>query len=280
MLSKIIEDWLNDILGTIQQWLIDSAWKITGSMENAFLLEKSVITPNVISDAYWYIYATCTLILIIKLLWKGGKVYIMYRDGDPEVSPMTMLTGAGMSLGVSVAFPVLYPMLVGVTIRIAQALVYAATGNWEFSDIQISDIVKLKAILELKAKTLSVLIAVVAYGIMLLVINYQLLLRGAELLIFRLGVPFASLDLVNSDGNIWKNYINILFRLMLLSIVQVFCMTIGLLLFESGTLNWAIAFELAAVSGPKIMAQFFPAQSGGLSQKAAAVASVARLVVH
>lgn len=129
-------------------------------------------------------------------------------------------------------------------------------------------------------KTLSSLFAVVTYGIMLLVINYQLLLRGAELLIFRLGIPFASLDLVNSDGSIWKNYINILFRMMLLSIAQVFCMVIGLLIFVDGSITWAIAFELAAVSGPKLMAQFFPAQSSGLSQKAAAVASVARLVIH
>lgn len=280
MLSKIIEDWLNDLVGNVQQWLIDGAWKITGCMKDAFLLENGVLTPSVISDAYWYIYVTCTVILAAKLLWKGFKVYILNRDGEPEVPPMTLITGAGMSLGVSVAFPILYPILIDVTMRIAQALVYAATGNWKFADVQLGEIVKLEDYLDVAGKTLSSLFAVVTYGIMLLVINYQLLLRGAELLIFRLGIPFASLDLVNSDGSTWKNYINILFRMMLLSIAQVFCMVIGLLVFVDGSIMWAIAFELAAVSGPKLMAQFFPAQSGGLSQKAAAVASVARLVIH
>ena len=249
-------------------------------MKDAFLLENGVLTPSVISDAYWYIYVTCTVILAVKLLWKGFKVYILNRDGEPEVPPMTLITGAGMSLGVSVAFPILYPILIDVTMRIAQALVYAATGSWKFADVQLSEIVKLEDFLDVAGKTLSSLFAVVTYGIMLLVINYQLLLRGAELLIFRLGIPFASLDLVNSDGSIWKNYINILFRMMLLSIAQVFCMVIGLLIFVDGSITWAIAFELAAVSGPKLMAQFFPAQSSGLSQKAAAVASVARLVIH
>ena len=278
MLSRIIEDWAIDLVADVQQWLIDSAWKITGCMENAFLLEKSVLTPSVISDAYWYLYIACTVILLAKLLWKGAKVYIMYRDGDPEVPPMTLLTGAGMALGVSAAFPVLYPILIDVTMRIAQALVYAATGNWGYTTVEIADILSLSDFIA--DKGLSMIIAALAYGVMLIVINFQLLIRGVELMVFRLGVPFASMDLVNSDGNIWKNYINILFRMMLLSIVQVFCMVIGLLLFSDGNLTWALAFEVAAVSGPKLMAQFFPAQSGGLSQKAAAVASVARLVIH
>lgn len=278
MLSKIIEDWAIDLVADVQQWLIDSAWKITGCMENAFQLENSVLTPSVISDAYWYLYIACTVILALKLLWKGFKIYILTRDGEPEVPPMTLITGAGMSLGVSVAFPILYPILIDVTMRIAQALVYAATGNWGYTDVEIADILSLGDFAA--DKGLSMIIAALAYGVMLIVINFQLLLRGAELLIFRLGIPFASMDLVNSDGNVWKNYINILFRMMLLSIAQVFCMVIGLLLFSDGNLTWAIAFELAAVSGPKLMAQFFPAQSGGLSQKAAAVASVARLIIH
>lgn len=278
MLSKIIEDWAVDLVADVQQWLIDSAWKITGCMENAFQLENSVLTPSVISDAYWYLYIACTVILALKLLWKGFKIYILNRDGEPEVPPMTLITGAGMSLGVSVAFPILYPILIDVTVRIAQALVYAATGNWGYTDVEIADILSLSDFIA--DKGLSMVIAAFAYGVMLITINFQLLLRGAELLIFRLGIPFASMDLVNSDGNVWKNYINILFRMMLLSIAQVFCMVIGLLLFSDGNLTWAIAFELAAVSGPKLMAQFFPAQSGGLSQKAAAVASVARLVIH
>lgn len=278
MLSKILEDWLTDIVGNIQQWLIDSAWKITGCMENALLLEKSVITPSVISDAYWYLYIACTTILALKLIWKGVKVYILNRDGDPEVSPTTLLTGAAAALGVSVAFPILYPILVNLTLHIAEALVYAATGSWEYAQIQIGSMIDLVGTIAVAKNTLG--LAALAYGVMLFVINFQLLMRGAELLIFRLGVPFASLDLVNSDGNLWKNYINILFRMMLLSIVQVFCMTIGLLLFSDGSITWALAFEMAAVSGPKILAQFFPAQAGGVGQKAAAMASVVRLVVQ
>ena len=104
--------------------------------------------------------------------------------------------------------------------------------------------------------------------------------QGVELLIFRLGIPFAVVGLVNSDGGAWKPYIQMLFKQAATILVQYFCIVIGTYVISTLTITGivvGIAFEVTAFTAPRLLAQFMPPSGGsGLAQKAHTIAMVMR----
>lgn len=294
---KIVESFISDAFLNCQNWLADLGMdKLGGLVLSSLCLEQGkysvpeLLSENAVTTAYWAVYGIAFTILLLKLLWKGFKVYILEQDGDADVSPFHLLKGSGMVLGCAAAFPVLYQILVNVILYIGQKIVEVfqstivtpgmediiydpVSGTWGF----------MRELLEIGgAYILGGLVFLILYGIL----YFKLLVRGVELLVFRLGIPFAAMDQVNSDGGMWKNYIQILFRQAALSLTQIVLLTLGMmcisLLGSSGpSLVTGIGFTAAALGAPKLMAQIFPpvGGGGGFTQKAYVAATVVRMFV-
>lgn len=294
---KILLEFISDAFLNCQDWIAGLGMnKLGGLVLSSLCLEKGsysvpeLLSENAVEKAYWAVYGIAFTLLLLKLLWKGFKVYILERDGDADASPFHLLAGSGMALGCAAAFPVLYPILVDAVLYIGEKIVEAfqsaivtpgmedivydlGTGTWGW----------LRELLEIGG---AYVVGGLAYLILYAILYFKLLVRGVELLVFRLGIPFAAMDLVNSDGGMWKNYIQILFRQAALSLTQIVLLTLGMmciaLLGSSGSsLIIGISFAVAALGAPKLMAQIFPPVSGGSGfvQKAYVVGSVARLFV-
>ncbi len=102
----------------------------------------------------------------------------------------------------------------------------------------------------------------------------QLLKRGIDLLILRLGVPIATAGLVDSDGGVWKPYIKIFFQAMFTTVIQLFLIELALAILMAQTatlwgLVWALVAMQAALKTPQLMQQLLVSTGagGGVGQK-------------
>lgn len=277
--QSIMNSLVNDYL-TGFETMIGSLFSSTFHIESLPGLDTTVLSTEIVNTTTTALYGFMVVLLALKLIWKGFSVYILWRDGDAENSPGEMLLGAVFAMIVAIAFPLLYDICVDVVMEISSVTMsflgfsshYAQGSNWLLDVINTfqgnSDCGWALALLS------------IVYIIVLIVLIFKLLAQGVELLIYRLGVPFAVVGLVNSDGGAWKPYIQMLFKQAATILVQYYCVVVGTRVISSLTLTSivvGIAFELGAFAAPKLMAQFMaPSGGGGLAQKAHTIAMVVR----
>lgn len=100
-------------------------------------------------------------------------------------------------------------------------------------------------------------------------IHPKLLQRGIELLILRLGVPIACIGLLDSDYGLFQGYMQLIFRTLFASVLQICLFSISLKLVVDADLFsvlLSIAFLYTAYSGPSLLQQILiPGGRGGVS---------------
>ena len=97
---------------------------------------------------------------------------------------------------------------------------------------------------------------------------FQFLMRGLEILILRVGMPFACVGLLDNDKGIFKPYMNKFFQSIFASIIQIaLCkLGIGLMLNIGVNINmfWGIACLILSIKTPRFLSEFLiPAGSSG-----------------
>ena len=286
---NIFQIFFKDLLNAIIHKYLKAFEDMVGSLfRSAFMIEtlpgieSTVLSVVVVQNAFQVMYGFMVGLLALKLLWKGFKVYILWRDGDSETPPGEMVIGAVFAMIIAVAFPLLYEIAVSVVMEISDALLGVLgfggstnTGNW------VTNVIGNYEILPDQGE-LAVIFLSVVFLVILMVLIGKLLLQGAELLIWRLGVPLAVIGLVDSDGGAWKPYIQMLFRNLATLLVQYFCIILGTHLIAGNTitgLSMGIGFEILAFSAPKLLSQFMipSGGGGGFSQKLSTAAMVIRV---
>lgn len=286
---NIFQAFFKDLLNAMVNQYLTAFEVMVGSLfRSAFMLEtlpgidSAVLSVVVVQHAFNVIYGFMVLLLALKLLWKGFKVYILWRDGEAETPPGEMVIGAVFGMIIAVAFPVLYEIAVSVAMEISDALLSVLSvggstnsGNW------LTNVISNFKVLPDASDPTFVLLTVI-FLVILIVLIGKLLLQGAELLIWRLGVPLAVIGLVDSDGGAWKPYIQMLFRELATLLVQYFCIILGTHLIAGHTttgVSMGIAFEILAFNAPKLLSQFMipSGGGGGFSQKLSTAAMVIRV---
>lgn len=209
---------------------------------------------------YWYIYGVVASFVILKFLWKGFSIYILWRDGDADSSPQGMLTGAIQATVFIVAFPALYNIMVDVTLEI---------GNGILSILGIGLEATLGAITVASFGLFNILVFLI-FLVVAFVLRVKLIGRGFELLIMRIGVPFACLGLLDSDYGVFKSYMQTFYRALFTTVIQVAMLDISFLLMEGENFVLGFASIGTAFNAPLLMQQFLVAigrGGGGLTQK-------------
>lgn len=280
-LEDLLKALVDEILGGLQN-LFGDLFHCTFFLEDMIGLGGTVLTPESISAGYGALYAFMVCLLIAKLLWKGINVYILWRDGESETPPGEMVLGAILAIITAVAFPILYELSVSIAREILDTLCAAMFSEYPGWIEDCLDFVKSMFTPQGNALTNSLLMLWLAilYLIVYLAMIFVMLKQGAELLIFRLGIPFAAIGLVNSDGGSWKPYIQTFFRMLATAVVRFFCLYLGMHLYASFDLAGTIVgiiFTMLAFSAPTLLAQFLaPKGGGGTMQNIQALASVVK----
>jgi hypothetical protein len=253
--------------------LLDSAFKaldksFLGTLEGMFHVElllggsADYLTATSVNVAFNYLYLISVGLITLKFLFKGFEVYILWRDGDADASPQSMVVGAVQALVVTAVFPTLYDVMAEVTLQLTRGLM-SIFGAGQAGDHWLPTALMagtgLLGLIELLFALVFVILAVV--------LTVKLIGRGFELLILRLGIPFACVGLVDSDGGVFKSYMQIFYKTVLTSVIQTVFLTLAFRVVSGLTLPNLIcgtALVTTALSTPVIMQQILaPSRAGG-----------------
>ena len=235
--------------------------------------DAAPLSGGMLEDLYAFIYAAACALVVLKFLFRGFQIYILWRGGDADVAPRDMLVGMLQAAFVMAAFPLLYDAG-------ADVFTWFAAGVMGRLGAQSNSIA---ALLTLRATggVMSTLIGILF--IMVFVLWIKLVAQGFELLVLRMGVPLAALGLIDSDAALFKNYMQVFAKTGFTVVIQVSLMSLAFrLLIALSPLNIlaAIAVMTSALSAPRLLQQFLVPQNGsGALQKASSAAMVARTVV-
>lgn len=225
-------------------------------------LSTSVLSPTVVQTILGTMYGFMLLLLTLKFIWKGVKVYILWHDGDAETSPVEMVKGAVLAIATAAAVPVLYPLCISVISEIVDTAL-AAIGFPTQSGNLLQGVIS--TIFHTPLALLETIL-VAAYVILLVVVYFKNLSMGVELLIWRLGVPFAVVGQVDSDGGVWKPYAQALFRQIAAIMIQYFLILLGsrvIVGMSVSSLTLGVAINLVAFKSPRLLQQFITPTGGG-----------------
>lgn len=281
-ISDALNSAVNEILVVLEN-VMGNILHATFFIEQLPGLDQTILSTSSVTAAFNVLYAFLVYLLTAKLLWKGIKVYILWRDGEAETPPGEMLLSAGFAFVVAVAFPLLYEISIEVVEEILKSVTKAVFSNGNLlSGAYISMIIN--AFSNIQALPFTILILGLVYVILFIYLMFIMLKQGLELLVFRLGVPIAVLGLVDSDGGIWKTYSQTLYRQLAVALIRHFCLYVGTRMIVGLSpvgIIVGIAFEIVAIGMPKILSQILASQyGGGLAQKAQTIGVVVRLLAR
>lgn len=278
-LADLLNSALNDFLAAMDG-VIGNLLYSTFFIESLPGLDDTALSTSSIQSAVNVMYGFMVLLLAAKLIWKGIKVYILWRDGDAETDPGEMLIGAVFAIIVAVAFPLLYEIGVEVVQEMSDSI---CTVLFAGNDFRSNDYISLVrgSLSEGVATSFVIIFLALVFVILFIIMLFIMLKQGAEMFVFRLGVPIAVIGLIDSDGGAWKPYSQTLFRQMATALVRYVCMLLGVRLMIDLTLTGlllGIVFEIVAISTPMILSQFLsPKGGGGISQKLYTIGMAVRM---
>jgi hypothetical protein len=214
-------------------------------------------------------------LIVLKFLYKGFNIYVGWVDGDADADPMELLTNFLRAMVVAVCFPTLYKWMASVIENLIEKLIDAiGLGTTTDFDSVIS---------ALTNADLFTGIITLVYFILFLILYMQFLVRGMEILILRIGIPFACVGLIDNDKGVFAPYIKKIFQSTLGVLVQVVLCKLGVGLMLTGQVFWAIACMNLAIKAPKFLGEFILAGgngNGGFINKVYYTSNMARSVAR
>lgn len=239
-------------------------------IEKSSLVESTVLSQWRLDAILSILYSFMLGLLCVKLIWKGYKVYALWRDGESETPPTEMLKGAIAAVVTAVAFPTLYELAVRAMRELVDELYMV------IKIVNPGDYGTAPDIFILLGNTFSQGTTAALATTLLMVFSaamyFRMMQQGVEVLIWRLGIPIAVIGLIDSDGGVFKPYIQILFQLLLTILIEWFLMLLaGNIVLASGAETTGIllasACEAVAINTPTILNRFLLAgaqrRSGG-----------------
>ena len=240
----------------------------------------TIFSTSALRSVYNFMYLLACSLVTLKFLFKGFRIYILWRGGDADASPRDMLVGVAEAAVVMVSFPYLYGKFVDVVLWIAES-VMGRLGIMRLAGANgvLGGVIDMVAA---PGELLVTLILDLVFFIFTVVLWLRLVSNGIELLILRLGLPLATLGLIDSDAALFKNYVQVFIKNSLTVVIQVCLMSAAFRVigtFRFLNVLFAIALMLTAMRTPRLLSQFLVSQGGGgggLTQKAYSAAMLAR----
>lgn len=279
---ETINDWISGIVNSafalVDKLMLDLI-DVTFHAENLVNSgSTTAFSGGMISDVYAFLYLLACSLVTLKFLFKGFQIYILWRNGDADSSPRDMMIGVAEAAAMMVSFPYLYSLFVDVVIWVAQEIM-GRLGVASYA-ISLSGIIGSSVKFGAWSEVLVSLLFALLYFIFVLILWIKMVSQGFELFVLRMGVPLATLGLIDSDMAMFKAYMQVFIKLSITTIIQVCLMSLSFRVianFEFLSIVSAIALLYAALSTPKLLQQFLiPRSGGGIAAKAHSAAMVLR----
>ncbi len=117
-------------------------------------------------------------------------------------------------------------------------------------------------------------------AVQLVLLYFQFLTRGFEMLILRLGIPFACIGLLNANQGAFKGYIQKFINNAFTIIVQLLLMQFAILLLNGGHFVLAFTVSSIALKTPQMLQEFMvtAGSNGGTQSKINTVTRIVTMV--
>lgn len=254
MLTKLLSSIVKQAESLFNDFLIST-------MDTAFFSEKSMqsyIGGNVIdfNTVYNVIFSFGISLIILKFLKKGIETYLLWQNGEATNSVGGLLLRFVEAMIFAIGFPFIYKIGIDVAKDFGNSVLSALSVDTSANSL-ITTLITL-----ITSSGLFTAILVIILLILIVILYIQLLKRGIEILVLRLGVPIACVGLLDSNNGVFSPYVKKFFQNVITVVVQVFLIKLVLLLILGGNLFFAIACCLLALS-PKFLQEFALASPGG-----------------
>lgn len=194
-------------------------------------------------------------LIVLKFLKKGFEQYVVWSDGDPDLDPLNFVVGFLKALALASAFSILYSWMVLICTEVVNEIMnsFHVTVGSSLLD-QIVDLI---------AGSLFQAVSGLAMVILFVLIWIQMIGRGVEILVLRIGFPIACAGLIDSDKGSYAPYMKKFFMSVFTVIVQVFLVKLAITVMGMGNLFYALGVSLVAVKTPKVLQEFMLFATGG-----------------
>lgn len=184
MLVELIQKFIDGSQATL-----DSLFK---SMVNlVFFIERELNAIQIeggtkidFNGIYEVIFSYACFILVIVFIAKLIKIYFLQGEGDSEKSPILLVIGMLKAVIVMICFKEIYDIFVGVTSNFLDSILQA---------MPVKTVSLAQALGENITGGIFTAVACLVLLITWLILICQFIMKGIEMLLMRMGIPFASI---------------------------------------------------------------------------------------
>lgn len=250
---------------------------------SAFAFERicasSIQSINIIS-IYNIIYKFAIILLIMFFVKKMIETYLMWSNGDPDTSPFTILLNFLKALIAMIFFGYLYRLFVDIMYEFYKAVLIASTGSSFEIVSNVNTIIEDGSFKSSMFNLFGCTLVLIVF-VQLALLYFQNLSRGIQILILRLGIPFASIGLLNSDGGAFKGYIKKFIQNAFTVIIQCVLIQFAFMAIGENAFVIGLMFSTTALKVPSMLQEFL-ISSGSSTERGvgASVSSVTGTIHH
>lgn len=262
MLEKILTDFSNSLIEGFLKLI-----QFNNLLNLAFFAEEefSSATGFNFSLVFRFFMDAGICLIGVKFLLKGFNIYILYTEGDADVSPFHLLMRFIKALVMALSFSELYGYLMRQFVQFILAAERQVFGSF-LATLPANPIEAITMV----SNTLINAVLFIVWIIFAILFWFGFIKRGIEMLILRAGIAWAAAGIINSDDGVWRPYLNKFFQNAITVLVQYLLMIVSLRLIFSQHIFYAVFFLATAVSLPRFLSEFMIAVrgDGGMMSKA------------
>ncbi|WP_250277591.1 conjugal transfer protein TrbL family protein [[Clostridium] colinum] len=287
-MTKILEALLTDffkdafpIADVLFAQLINIVFWVENHISDGSIFQNTIL-DNSKSDIFFdKLFQVTTVFgiafLIFKFLKKIFDTYIIGSDGDPSMSVENIVIGFCKGLIIIFSFNFLYEIFVSISIDFINQMLDA---------VGLVTIPSLMEIFEhfFLGGGIFMLLGLLVFFICYLLLVFQFIKRGLEMLILRLGIPIACIGLIDSDNGVFAPYIKIFIQNSVTVVIQLAMIKLGFGVVANGNIFFGIACMIMGIKTPQFLQQFMVGLGSSgvnmmtINQTASMVSRVSRFI--
>lgn len=221
---------------------------------HAELYMDTMLGTNGTSQIFDIFFGFGVSLIVLKFLKRGFDQYVLWTEGDADSDPIILLTGFVKALAIAISFPTMYGWLAVIIEDLTDQMIVVISNGMATDFTAI--------IAGIATAGLFTAIVAVIFFICFFLLYLQFLTRGLEIFILRVGLPLACVGLMDSDGGVFRTYIQKFFQSTLAVMVQIVLAKLGVALMLNAHVFWGVAALMLALRTPKFLQEFIIVSGG------------------
>lgn len=256
MLVELIQNFIGGAESTLNS-LFNSMLNLVFFIERelTYIPEGQVLSVSKLdfNSIYKIVVDYATYLLVIVFIVKAIKIYFMMRDGDNEQNPIHLVIGMLKAVIVMICFKEIYSIGVGIVSSFLNSILNV---------INIDSMNLAEALSNNIQGGIFTAVACLVLLICWLLLICQFIMKGIELLVMRIAIPFATIGLLNSDDGVFPDYIRSFLMTAFTLVIQLSLLNISIVTLMTNKLIYGIGIAVVAVNTPMIMGRYMVKPSG------------------